>query len=56
MEIGRKGPFVEDDVVVAVLVDVEVRVRESLFGIVPGHVFMTVEEQDFTTWIEYMIA
>ena len=56
MEIGWESAFVEDDVVVAVLVDVEVRVGESLFGIVPGHVVMAVEEHGVLAGIEYLIA
>ena len=56
MQICWECAFVEDDVVVAILVDVEVRVRESLFGIVPGHVFMAMEEHGVVAGIEYLIA
>lgn len=56
MEISWESTLVEDDVMVAVFVDVEVRVGQSLFGIVPSHVFMAVEEHGVVAGIEYMIA
>ena len=56
VQVAWVGPFVEDDVLCPIVIDVEIGIGQPFFCVVPRHVIVAMEEHGLFAWVEDAIA